>query len=262
MAKGFNEELSKEGRRIFRNFTRKVRYNKTKTKGRGMLPKIQTFREFRKKYYDKPRSEIKKQLSLYESFGSRDALNRTGSSRLSKWERNYFRANREKVYKFYTDEINDLERIIGGHPEYHLRIHERLQSLYDKRKELDRNLSELTEDQIKGLRRTYEYAERSDLIKAQGFRTYLNQLELTMDALGYSDQEINALLDKFNVLSENEFTEMVRNEDIIDGVYTLINSPKGRGVYELTTDEVLARNIIHEITGRVDELVAKYKTSK
>ena len=262
MAKGFNEELSNEGRRVFRNFRRKIKYNKTKTKGRGMLPQIQTFREFRDKYYDKPRSEIKRQLALYESFGKRDALDKSDVSRLSKWERNYFKANRDKAYKFYTDEIEDLERIIGGRPEYHLRIHERLQNLYDKRKELDRDLSSLTEDQIKGLRRTYEYAERSDLVKAQGFRTYLKQLERVMDALGYSRKDIDNLLNKFNVLTENEFTEMVRNEDLIEGVYTLINSPKGRGNYELATDDFLAEGIMEDIENRVDELILKYHTKK
>lgn len=262
MAKGFNEDLSKEGRRIFNNFRRKVKYNKTKTKGRGMLPEIRTFSEFRDRYYDKPRSEIKRQLALYESFGKRDALNKTDVNRLSKWERNYFESNRDKTYKFYTDEINDLERIIGGHPEYHLRIHERLQNLYDKRKELDKDLSSLSEDQIKGLRRTYSYAERSDLIKAQGFRTYLKQLERVMDALGYSKGDIDTLLNKFNVLTENEFTEMVRNEDLIEGVYTMVNSPKGRGIYELVTDDKLAEGIMEDIENRVDELISKYHKKK
>ena len=123
-------------------------------------------------------------------------------------------------------------------------------------------MSTLSEDEIKTLRSVYNYAERSDIVKAKGFRLYLSQLERTMSNLGYSKKEIDELLNKFNVLSENEFLEMVRNEDLIDTVYDLIDSPKQRGKYQLMTDENRARGIVTDIQSRADELIAKYKTSK
>ena len=83
-----------------------------------------------------------------------------------------------------------------------------------------------------------------------------------MSNLGYSKNEINMLLNKFNVLSENEFFEMMQNEDLIDAVYDLVDSPKSRGKYELMTDEERARGIITDIENRADELITKYKTSK
>ena len=55
---------------------------------------------------------------------------------------------------------------------------------------------------------------------------------------------------------------MVRNEDLIDVIYDLVDSPKRRGKYELTMDEERARSIIEELAGRADSLIAKYKTSK
>lgn len=261
----FDDNLNARIKRDVKNVNAKVRYNKFKTRGKGILPQTLSVKQLKLKYSDKPKEELIRQLKIYESFGRRDALDLAypnTNSRMSKWERNYFESNRDKTMQFYDQEIADLKRIIGGRPEYHLRIHERLLNLQDRRKELDRELSSLNDDQIKGLRATYGYAERSELVKQQGFRTYLAQLERTMSALGKSKEEINTLLNKFNALSENEFTEMIRNEDLFDTVYYLISSPKGRGKYELMDDEAHAERLIDDIKNSVDEIIAKYKTSK
>ena len=246
------------------NFNAKQRYNKSKTRNRGMLPRKLSVKTIKAKYADKPKEELERQLELYKEFGKRDALDlafpETGS-RLSKWEANYFKANREKTKQFYDEEIADLQNIIGGKSELYQRQHQRLVNLSRQREKLDKDLSTLSENEIKSMRTVYEYAERSELSKQQGFHTYLSQLERTMDNLGYSKSEINGLINKFNVLSENEFYEMMLNEDLIDAVYDLIDSPKGRGKYELMTDENRARAIVTEIQNRVDSLIAKYKVS-
>ena len=250
---------------IRRNFNRKRAYNKSKTRGKGMLPEKFSVKEFNAKYADKSRTEIRKQLNLYKSFGKRDALDLAypnTESRLSKWEAKFFEVNREKTREFYDKEIADLERIIGDKPYVYTRQNERMINLQRRREKLDKELSTLSEDEIKSLRNVYSYAERSELVKEQGFRHYLNQLERTMRNVGYSKSEINELLNKFNTLSENEFFEMVQNENLLDAVYDLIDSPKQRGKYELMTDEERARGIVEEIKGRVDGLITKYKTSK
>ena len=256
----FDDKLNKRIARAVKNFNSKVRYNKYKTRGKGMLPRIIRTSEIKAKYSDKSRAELEKQLKLYESFGKRESLNKT-ANRLSKWERNYFETNLEKTKKFYDDEINDLKRIIGDKPEYHLRHHNRLETLTRQREELNRDLATLSEDQIKGFRGYFNYAERSEMTKRKGFRLYLEQVTRTMELLGYSKQDIEALVSKFDVLSENEFTEMLRNEDMIDSMYDIIDSPKGRGQYELMTDEIRAENMIADVIHHADELVSKYKTS-
>ena len=249
--------------RTVRNFNAKVRYNKTKTKGKGMLPQKLSIRLIKDKYSDKPKRELEKQLKLYQSFGSRDALNLSDGNRLSKWEKKYFQANLAKTQKFYEDEIADLEAIMGDDPYKHMRLNNRLINLKEVRKELNKDLNDLTEDQIKGFRGYFSYAERSEIVKRQGFHLYLDQLRRTMENLQYDKSEINDLISKFDVLSENEFTEMVRREDLIDSVYDLIDSPKERGQYQLMIDENRARRRIKEIQNRADELVKTYKkTSK
>lgn len=257
----FDNNLNKEIRRTVKNFNAKVRYNKHKTRGRGMLPNTIRTRELKDKYSDKSRNELLKQLKLYQSFGQRDALDRSDNTRLSKWEENYFKANIEKTKKFYDKEIADLTRIMNGDV-FAIKFNDRISYLTAQRKALDKDLSSLNENEIKGLRRYFSYAERSEIVKRKAFRHYLNQLERTMDNLGYSKKQIDALFDKFNQLSENEFIEMVRNEDLIDRVYDLIDSPKERGMYELMAEEDDARSTIDAILNDSTDLINKYKTSK
>lgn len=261
MSINYDKELNDKIKRTVKNFNAKVRYNKTKTRGRGMLPYTISAKTLKDKYSDKSRAELEKQLKLYQSFGKRDALDKS-TNRLSKWERFFFESNIEKTKKFYDEEIADLKRIIGDKPEYYLKQHNRLETLLGQREELNKDLSNLTEDQIKGMRGYINYAERSEIIKRQGFRLYLAQLERAMKELNYKDEEIDTLLDKFNVLSENEFTEMVRLEDTIDDVYRLIYSPKGRGKYELLADNKKAKKAVEAVINSADVLIAKYKKSK
>lgn len=261
MAIKYDKNLNARIRRTVKNFNAKVRYNKTKTRGKGMLPSTISTQALKDKYSDKSLAELEKQLKLYQSFGQRNALDKT-DNRLSKWELNFFESNIEKTKKFYDDEIADLKRIIGDKPEYYLKQHNRLETLQDQRKELDKDFRNLTEDQIKGMRAYINYAERSEIIKQQGFRLYLAQLERTMKELDYSDEEINALLNKFNRLTENEFTEMVRLEDIIEDIYRQIYSPKGRGKYELMNDTKKARRAVERVIDNADVLIEKYSKSK
>lgn len=262
MAINFDENLNKRILRDVKNFNAKVRYNRTKTRGRGMLPYELSTRVIKAKYVDKSRAELEKQLRLYESYGSRDALEKASdNSRLSKWELNYFKENYEKTQKFYDNEITELENLIGDKPEYYLKQHNRLQTLQDRRAFLQENLENLSEDNIKTMRAVYNYAERSELIKRQGFRLYLSQLERVLILRKVPKEQREELLNKFNQLSENEFTEMVRNENDIDAVYTMVYSPKGRGKYELVSDDKHADEAIKKLYANVDEIIAKYKKS-
>ena len=143
-----------------------------------------------------------------------------------------------------------------------MKQHMRLETLIGQRKELDKNLETLTEDQIKGIRGYINYAERSEIIKMQGFRLYLAQLDRAMSELGYKKEEREALLSKFDVLTENEFTEMVRLEDVIDDVYRLVYSPKGRGKYELLQDTKEAAKAVKRVINEADALIEKYHKSE
>lgn len=257
MAIKFDANLNKEIRRTVKNFNAKVRYNQTKTRGKGMLPKPISAQALKDKYSDKTRAELQRQLKLYQSFGERNALEKT-DSRLSKWERHYFEANLAKTKEFYDKEIDDLNRIVGDKPEFYLKQHHRLNELKNKREFLARNLDSLSEGDIKKLRNYYSYAERSNIIKEKSFKLYLDQVDRLLTLRNVPKKDRDAILNKFNVLSENQFTEMVRKEDLIDRMYDLVHSPEGRGKYELTVDDAEADALIQDLRNNVDSIIAKY----
>ena len=262
MAVKFDEELNRRLLKVAKNFNQKVKYNKTKTRGRGMLPDILDVKEFKARYSDKSKAEIEKQLKLYENFSKHNALDMAiPTSRLSRWERDYFLANMEKTKKFYDTEIADLRRITDTKDEFYLKFNPRLQDLIVKRELLDEDFNTLSEGDIKSLRRVFSYAERSEYVKNRAIRHYFNQLERVMTLLGYSKREIDSVLDKFTVLSENEFIEMERQEDLIDIIYRIIDSPKGRGQYQIMAEELYARNAVEDIIENADAMIAKYKKS-
>lgn len=259
MAVRFDSEMNNEINKVIQNYNAKVRYYKTRNKGMGMLPQKISIREFKRKYSDKTRKEVLRQLAIYQTLSKKSLEKHGEESRLSQWEYNYFVQNKAKTLSFYNKEIADFKRVIGDKPEYHLRLNARYANLITKKEFLNKDLSSLSEQEIKSMRRIYSYAERSELVKQQGFRLYLSQVTRAMELLGYSKKEIDSLLNTFNQLSENEFTEMVRNEDIIDAIYDIVDSPKGRGQYQLMAEEGRARDIIESIRNQAATLVAKYK---
>lgn len=257
----YDNELNKRIYRTVKNFNQKVKYNKTKTRGKGMLPRRVKVKDLKMKFSDKPRTALEKELSSLEAFSSRKALNKS-DGRMSQWEYNYFKQHLPETKKFYDKEIKELERIIGNKPDFYYKSHLHYQTLLAQRKELDKPLTELDEDDVKSFRAYINYSQRSEMVKAQGFRLYLSQLERAMHNLGYTQQQIDELLNKFNQLTENEFLEMVRQEDIIDSVYDLIDSPKERGEYELMADEFDAMNTVESIISIADDLIKTYKKHK
>ena len=262
MAIRFDPNLNKEIIKTVRNFNAKVTYNKYKTRGKGMLPEKISVKDIKEKYSDKSRKELLKQLKLYQSFSNRDALKRSKESRLSEWEKEYFKVNLEKTKEFYDQEIEDLSRIVGDKPEYYLKQHHRLNDLKSKRVSLVNNLDLLSEGDIKKLRNVYSYAERSDVIKEKGFKLYLDQVDRLLTIRNVPKRERDILLNKFNVLSENQFTEMARKEDLIDRMYDLVYSPEGRGTYELTVNDAEADALIQDLWNNADNIIAKYLTNE
>lgn len=261
MAIKFDDALNNEIKRTVRNFNSKIKYNKYKTRGKGMLPQTIRVQDIKDKYSDKSRKELLKQLKLYQSFGERGTLESYKDSRITKWEAKYFKSNLAKTKKFYQDEIADLERIVGDAPEYHLKQHHRLNELKTKLSYLDKDLASLDESQVGFLRRAFGYAERSEFVKQKSFELYLNQIDRLLSLRGVPKSDRQALINKFNVLSENEFTEMVREEPIIDRIYDLVNSPEGRGEYELTVDDAEADGILEDLYNNLDAIISNYKSN-
>lgn len=261
MAIRFDDELNRELYRVVKNFNEK-RARDFKKRGRGMLPEKVYVKQIKKQFSDKPRSALIKEIRLLESYnkGRKESLKLASpNSPISKWELNYFKGNLNQTKKFYDQEINELERIIGEQPEYFIRHHERLNTLKAQRNTLNLDLSSLSEQNVKSIRRYIEKSKRSEITKRESMNLFLTQLQRAMEQTGYTKKEIKALYEKFYTLTPNEFMEMYNEEDIIEQIYLTIDSPEGKGSYELMVASDMAKKRIESLIERSDALIAKAK---
>ena len=117
----------------------------------------------------------------------------------------------------------------------------------------------LDEQEIKSIRRYIANSQRSEIIKEQGYRTFLAQMDRIMEQCGYSKAEIDAIYEKLNTLTPNEFFEMYAKEPLVDKLYETIGSPKNQGEYMLMTSEDTAKKRIDSFRRRLDTLIAEAK---
>lgn len=272
----FKPDLNREIRRVFKNFNEKQRRDARK-KGRALAPERISVKAFKERFSDKSEKEIRRQLRIYEAYnkGGKKSLDFAGAgSRLSRWEASRFKVEIPKAISWYESEIGELRGIIGDRPEFFLRQHQALGTLEDQVESLYsamERLDELTDVEIKSIRRYIAKSERSELTKEKSFRLFLAQLERVMKLgkinengklIDISKSKREEILNKFNVLTANEFIEMFNNEDIIARFYNLVDSPKGRGRYELTTDEENASQILADFVDDIDNIIARAKNHK
>ena len=64
----YDDDLKRRIRRIVSNVNRKNKYNKYKTRGKGMLLENISARELMDKYSDKSRKDLERQLKLYQEY--------------------------------------------------------------------------------------------------------------------------------------------------------------------------------------------------
>lgn len=273
----FKPDLNREIRRVFKNFNEKQSRD-ARRKGKALVPERISVKAFKERFSDKSEKEILSQLKIYESYnkGGKKSLDfASAGSRLSRWEASRFKTLIPKTISWYESEIGELQNIIGDRPEFFLRQHQRLGTLEDQVESLYsamERMDELTDTEIKSIRRYITKAERSELTKERGFRLYLAQVERVMKLGRIKDENGNLvkipkekreeILNKFNVLTVNEFMEMYNKEDIVARFYNLVDSPKGRGHYELTSDDENVAQILADLIDDVDNIIARAKNHK
>lgn len=257
----YSDDVNKRLYKAVKNFN-EVRSRDIKKQGRGMIPEHLYVRTIKERFAGKPKADLMKEIRLIESYNKLGKERRkrvSGYSPISKWELNYFRARVPSAKEFYDKEIAELEKIIGDKPEYFLRHHERLNTLKAQRMKLEMDLDLLDEQDIKSIRRYIANSQRSDIIKEQGYRTFLAQMDRIMEQCGYSKEDIDKIYEKLNTLTPNEFFEMYRREPLIDKLYETIGSPKSKGEYALMVTEGTAKKRIESFVRRLDTLISEAK---
>lgn len=256
MAIKFDKAYNAEIRRVVRNFNQKR--NRAIKRGYRYLPPKMTVSELKSRYTS--RSQLNRDLNALKRFNREGdkalkVVETSGGAKAIKWEYDYLKKNLQYAKEFYDREIEDAARLdtpmMVAKSEY-------INNLKSKRDYLNLELSELSQSQFRTFRNTineYLYANERNM---NGYRNWMNEVELIMRNLGYDNKTINKFFEGFNELTPRQFLTMYRQSQLVSRIYELYIPTKDHS-FKLSTTEEDAKDLINTFMVEKDEMIKKAK---
>lgn len=256
MAIKFDKAYNAEIRRVVRNFNQKR--NRAIKRGYKYLPPKMTVSELKSRYTS--RSQLNRDLNALKRFNREGdkalkVVETSGGAKAIKWEYDYLKRNLQYAKEFYDREIEDAARLdtpmMVAKSEY-------INNLKSKRDYLNLELSELSQSQFRTFRNTineYLYANERNM---NGYRNWMNEVELIMRNLGYDNKTINKFFEGFNELTPRQFLTMYRQSQLVSRIYELYIPTKDHS-FKLSTTEEDAKDLINTFMVEKDEMIKKAK---
>ena len=91
-----------------------------------------------------------------------------------------------------------------------------------------------------------------------GYRNWMNEVELIMRNLGYDNKTINKFFEGFNELTPRQFLTMYRQSQLVSRIYELYIPTKDHS-FKLSTTEEDAKDLINTFMVEKDEMIKKAK---
>lgn len=256
MAIKFDKAYNAEIRRVVRNFNQKR--NRAIKRGYKYLPPKMTVSELKSRYTS--RSQLNRDLNALKRFNREGdkalkVVETSGGAKAIKWEYDYLKRNLQYAKEFYDREIEDAARLdtpmMVAKSEY-------INNLKSKRDYLNLELAELSQSQFRTFRNTineYLYANERNM---NGYRNWMNEVELIMRNLGYDNKTINKFFEGFNELTPRQFLTMYRQSQLVSRIYELYIPTKDHS-FKLSTTEEDAKDLINTFMVEKDEMIKKAK---
>lgn len=256
MAIKFDKAYNAEIRRVVRNFNQKR--NRAIKRGYKYLPPKMTVSELKSRYTS--RSQLNRDLNALKRFNREGdkalkVVETSGGAKAIKWEYDYLKRNLQYAKEFYDREIEDAARLdtpmMVAKSEY-------INNLKSKRDYLNLELAELSQSQFRTFRNTineYLYANERNM---NGYRNWMNEVELIMRNLGYDNKTINKFFEGFNELTPRQFLTMYRQSQLVSRIYELYIPTKDHS-FKLSTTEEDAKDLINTFMVEKDEMINKAK---
>lgn len=255
MAIRYNKALNARLRREVDNYNKKRK--RAIQRGFRQLPPAMKVSELKARYTVK--SDLDRELSRLRKFNITNALERVetqGGIDSTSWELKYLKGNVRNARDYFERELKRVSKRVSKFPGEA----ERLNNIRAKIDILDIDLSYMNQEQFRSARRAiFEYVEAPAKRKA-GYRGFLTEVDLVMQRLGYSSDEIDSVLDKFNELNPDQFLYAYDHFDIISRIYELADSPIYGGLKLNTTDED-AENLVDTLMEQVDGVITDAKNN-
>lgn len=256
MAKQYLPDISKDIRRIVKNFNQKRL--RAIQRGYSYVPEKQFVSAIKRNYPTKPQLQsYLKKLAKYNQMGrsAHEIVTTKGGGRISRYNLEFLKSNLKYTRDFFDKEIAEAEILFGDNP-YSIARKDYLLNLQEKRNYLNQNIMDLSQSGLTTFTKYMNMALTSESTKAASYRGFMGGIDDIMGNLGYSKQEINALYAKLNNLTPAQFVKMYRQNDIIGRLYDLIPSPAhGKEAINLNDRDarVLIDNFLNNFDSMVDE---------
>ena len=220
----FDADFNNEIRRTVKSFNQRL----IRAERRGMrnLPSRVSVSQLKARYTTK--TDMKHELGLLRKMNlDPEAMKRKklGDTWIVNWEYDYLKDKLKDVKHFYNvmiemakDRYKDNPDDIGLRDEY-INLQERV-------KLLDRNLDDLSYSDLRSMRSYINKYETYGTRDNDYFDTYLSALQSMLENSSLDADTIKQLKEKFNSLTPQEFSELVRRHDVISDVFKYVNSPK------------------------------------
>lgn len=219
----FDADFNDEIRRTVKSFNQRI----IRAERRGMknLPSRVSVSQLKARYATK--QDLKRELNMLRKMNTDpDAMKRRklGDTWIVNWEYDYLKDKLSDVKYFYNvmiemakDRYKDNPNDIGLRDEY-VNLEERV-------KLLDRNLDDLSYSDLRSIRGYINKYETYGTRDNDYFDTYLSALQVMIENSNLDAETIRQLKEKFNSLTPQELTELVRRHDVVSDVFKYVNSP-------------------------------------
>lgn len=251
----YDKELNSRIRREVDNFNKKRK--RAIQRGFRQLPPAMKVSELKARYT--VRNDLNRELNRLRKFNITDALKKVetqGGIDSTAWEMKYLKGNVRNARDYFQRELNRASKRVAKFPGEA----ERVNNIRAKIDALDIDLAYMNQEQFRSARRAiFEYVEAPAKRKA-GYRGFLTEVDLVMQRLGYSQDDIDSVLDKFNELNPDQFLYAYDHFDIISRIYELADSPIYGGL-KLNTSEKDAENLVDTLMEQVDGVITDAKNN-
>lgn len=256
MAIRFDKAYNAEINRVVRNFNQKR--NRAIKRGYKYLPPLMSVSELKSRYTT--RRELNRDLNALKRFNREGdkalrVVETSGGAKAIKWEYEYLKRNINYAKEFYDREIRDAARL---NTPMQVAKAEYLNNMKAKRDYLNLELSQLNQSQFKTFRATINEYLNSNISMTNGYRGWMNEVEIIMRNLGYDNKSINKFFEGFEKLTPRQFLTMYQQNPLVSRIYELY-IPTNDHSFKLSTSEEDAKELIETFVQEKDEMIMKAK---
>lgn len=255
MAIRFTPEYNKHINDIVERYNKKVRRSHAEGNIKKKdLPEVVSVKTLKKSYVR--RSDLNRELDTLAAF-SRKSVRKQVTEHVSNYDLESININKEAAIKFYEEQ----RRIVKKRLKSKFPLQQaRLSAIEENLKLLKKDTSKLGDKELWAVKGAVEDFRQSFERQASGYRGFLSEVELVMRELGISKSDRDEFFNKFSKLNPEEMFELYENNNLINRIYMLADSPKYTGgKIEINTTEEDARDLINELMQQADELIASVK---